>query len=101
MKRKLFIAAVAAVALAACEEKINEQTVSADEMVELKISIPSAATKVSEKNEPGTPDAVNSLQVFLFDDKGALDNVTRFVTGLGYKTEVVNDGLDYKLVMKK
>ena len=73
MKRKLFIAAVAAVALAACEEKINEQTVSADEMVELKISIPSAATKVSEKNEPGTPDAVNSLQVFLFDDKGALE----------------------------
>lgn len=74
MKRKLFIAAVAAVALAACEEKINEQTVSADEMVELTVSIPSATTKVSEKNEPGTPDAVNTLQVFLFDDKGALES---------------------------
>lgn len=73
MKRKLFIAAVAAVALAACEEKINEQTVSADEMVELTISIPSVATKVSEKNEPGNSDAVNSLQVLLFDDKGALE----------------------------
>lgn len=73
MKRKLFIAAVAAVALAACEEKINEQTVSADEMVELRVSIPSAATKVSEKNEPGTPGAVHSLQVFLFDDSGALE----------------------------
>lgn len=73
MKRKLFIAAVAAVALAACEEKINEQTVSADEMVELTVSIPSVATKVSEKNEPGTPDAVHSLQVFLFDDTGALE----------------------------
>ena len=73
MKRKLFIAAVAAVALAACEEKINEQTVSADEMVELKISIPSAVTKVSEKNEPGTPAAVHSLQVFLFDEEGNLE----------------------------
>ena len=73
MKRKLFIAAVAAVALAACEEKINEQTVSADEMVELKISVPVAATKVSEKNEPGTPDAVNSLQVFLFNEDGDLE----------------------------
>lgn len=73
MKRKLFIAAVAAVALAACEEKINEQTVSADEMVELKISIPSAVTKVSEKNEPGTPAAVHSLQVFLFDEDGNLE----------------------------
>ena len=73
MKRKLFIAAVAAMALAACEEKINEQTVSADEMVELKISIPSAATKVSEKNEPGSPNAVNTLQVFLFDESGNLE----------------------------
>ena len=42
----------------------------------------------------------DTLEV-LFDDKGALDNVTRFVTGLGYKTEVVNDGPDYKLVLSK
>ena len=41
-----------------------------------------------------------SLEV-LFDDKGALDNVTRFVTGLGYKTEAVKDGPDYKLVLSK
>jgi len=50
--------------------------------------------KEIEKKNPDT------LEV-LFDDKGALDNVTRFVTGLGYKTEVVKDGPDYKLVMKK
>ena len=50
--------------------------------------------KEIEKNAPAT------LEV-LFDDKGALDNVTRFVTGLGYKTEVVKDGPDYKLVMSK
>ena len=37
----------------------------------------------------------------LFDEKGALENVTRFVNGLGYKTEVVKDGPDFKLVMKK
>ena len=50
--------------------------------------------KEIEKKDPDT------LEV-LFDDKGALDNVTRFVTGLGYKTEVVNDGPDYKLVLTK
>ena len=50
--------------------------------------------KEIEKKNPA------ALEV-LFDDKGALDNVTRFVTGLGYKTELVSDGLDYKLVMKK
>ena len=50
--------------------------------------------KEIEKKNPDT------LEV-LFDDKGALDNVTRFVTGLGYKTEGINDGPDFKLVMKK
>ena len=50
--------------------------------------------KEIEKKNPDT------LEV-LFDDKGALDNVTRFVNELGYKTEVVNDGPDYKLVLKK
>ena len=50
--------------------------------------------KEIEKNAPAT------LEV-LFDEKGALENVTRFVTGLGYKTEVVKDGPDFKLVMKK
>ena len=37
----------------------------------------------------------------LFDDKGALDNVTRFVTGLGYTTTVSEEVGDYKLVCKK
>ena len=50
--------------------------------------------KEIEKNHPA------ELEV-LFDDKGALDNVTRYVTDLGYKTEVVKDGPDFKLVMKK
>ena len=50
--------------------------------------------KEIEKKNPDT------LEV-LFDEKGALDNVTRFVTGLGYKTEVVKEGPAIKLVMKK
>ena len=50
--------------------------------------------KEIEKNAPAT------LEV-LFDDKGALDNVTRFVSGLGYKTEVQKDGPDFKLVLSK
>lgn len=50
--------------------------------------------KEIEKKNPDT------LEV-LFDDKGALDNVTRFVTGLGYKTEMTKEGPDYKLVLTK
>ena len=50
--------------------------------------------KEIEKNNPST------LEV-LFDEPGALDNVTRYVTGLGYKTEVVKDGPDFKLVLSK
>lgn len=50
--------------------------------------------KEIEKNAPAT------LEV-LFDEKGALDNVTRFVTGLGYNTEVVKDGPDFKLILTK
>ena len=50
--------------------------------------------KEIEKNAPA------SLEV-LFDEKGALENVTRFVTGLGYKTEVVKDGPDFKLILSK
>jgi len=50
--------------------------------------------KEIEKNNPAT------LEV-LFDDKGAMDNVTRFVTGLGYKTAVVKEGSDFKLVLTK
>ena len=50
--------------------------------------------KEIEKSNPAT------LEV-LFDDKGALDNVTRFVTGLGYKTACTEVDGDYKLVLTK
>ena len=50
--------------------------------------------KEIEKNNPST------LEV-LFDEKGALENVTRFVTNLGYKTTVTEENGDYKLVLTK
>ena len=50
--------------------------------------------KEIEKNNPST------LEV-LFDEKGALDNVTRYVTGLGYKTTCTEENGDYKLVLTK
>ena len=50
--------------------------------------------KEIEKKNPDT------LEV-LFDEPGALDNVTRFVTGLGYKTAVSEENGDYKLVLTK
>ena len=50
--------------------------------------------KEIEKNNPA------ALEV-LFDDKGALENVTRFVTGLGYTTAVTEENGDYKLVLSK
>ena len=58
---------------------------------------PMPLVTVRKEIEKKNPDCLEVL----FDDKGALDNVTRFVTELGYKTEVVNDGPDYKLVLKK
>ena len=50
--------------------------------------------KEIEKSNPAT------LEV-LFDDKGALDNVTRYATGLGYKATCTEENGDYKLVLSK
>lgn len=58
---------------------------------------PMPLVTVRKEIEKKNPDMLEVL----FDDKGALDNVTRFVTGLGYKTEVVRKGPDFKLVIKK
>ena len=58
---------------------------------------PMPLVTVRKEIEKKNPDMLEVL----FDEKGALENVTRFVNGLGYKTEVVKDGPDLKLVMKK
>ena len=58
---------------------------------------PMPLVTVRKEIEKKNPDALEVL----FDDKGALDNVTRFVTGLGYKTVVTEENGDYKLVLTK
>ena len=50
--------------------------------------------KEIEKSNPAT------LEV-LFDDKGAMENVTRFAAGLGYSATCTEENGDYKLVLTK
>lgn len=74
MKTKAIICAFALLTLASCnEENLNQSLILQDEPVELTVSLPSVRTKVSEKNSPGTPNAVNTLQVFVFDDSDNLE----------------------------
>ena len=58
---------------------------------------PMPLVTVRKEIEKKNPDTLEEL----FDEKGALDNVTRFVTGLGYKTAVTEENGDYKLVLTK
>lgn len=74
MKTKAIICAFALLTLASCnEENLDQSLILQDEPVELTVSLPSVWTKVSEKNSPGTPNAVNTLQVFVFDDSDNLE----------------------------
>ena len=74
MKTKAIICAFALLTLASCnEENLDQSIILQDEPVELTVSLPSVRTKVSEKNSPGTPNAVNTLQVFVFDDSDNLE----------------------------
>ena len=74
MKTKAIICAFALLTLASCnEENLDQSLILQDEPVELTVSLPSVRTKVSEKNSPGTPNAVNALQVFVFDDSDNLE----------------------------
>ena len=41
-----------------------------------------------------------SLEV-LVDDQCAVENITRYATGCGYKVAVSQDGADYKLSLTK
>ena len=58
---------------------------------------PMTLVTVRKEIEKKNPDMLEDL----FDEKGALESVTSFDNGLGYKTEVVKDGPAFKLVMKK
>lgn len=74
MRIKTICTALAALILAACNSEIVEDHSDYDEYwYDLTVGLPDSRTKVSEKNSPGTPNAVNTLQVFVFDDAGNLE----------------------------
>ena len=50
--------------------------------------------KAVKANNPDT------LEV-LVDDQCAVENITRYATGIGYKVAVSQDGPDYKLTLTK
>ena len=58
---------------------------------------PMPLVKVRKEIEKSNP---STLEVLL-DDKGAVDNVTRFVTGQGYTVTCTEENGDYKLVLTK
>lgn len=71
MKFRFVIAAVAAAALSGCSEKNSDSPVLADGNVELTLSVPCTATKVS--GVPSSEDAIKDLQVLVFNSKGMLE----------------------------
>ncbi len=70
MKRKLYLAAFAAVAFASCNEIIVNEPEKMSGLVTLDLSVP-----VGETKSEGTEDErrVNNLQVYLFDSEGTLE----------------------------
>ena len=61
-------------AISSCQSSImEEKRYNPEDYFDLKVSLPHIETKVSEKNSPGTPDAINTLQVFVFDEAGVLE----------------------------
>ena len=58
---------------------------------------PMPVVMVQKEVKTNHPDALEVL----VDDQCAVENITRYATGMGYKVAVSQDGPDYKLVMKK
>ena len=65
MRTKLFFAALAALALASCNEAPLEAPVTY-EMLELEVNVPVLQTRLT--GAPSAEDAVSNLQIFVFDD---------------------------------
>ena len=77
-KLRLIWTLIATMTLSVCASSCNdalheERPITSDEWISLSVSVPEVRTKVSEKNSPGTPDAINTLQVFVFDEAGVLE----------------------------
>ncbi len=71
MKFRFVIAAVTVAALSGCSEKKSDAPILADGNVELFLSVPGTATKVS--GVPSSEDAIKDLQVLVFNSKGMLE----------------------------
>ena len=64
---------MASLIMASCQnDAIETQNPLPKENIHLTVTVPHARTKVSEKNNPGSPDAINSLQVFIFDNESGI-----------------------------
>ena len=71
---RIILAALAVMTASACHDDFPKSShFPTDERISLSVSVPDLRTKVSEKNSPGTPDAINTLQVFVFDEAGVLE----------------------------
>ena len=70
MKRKLYLAAFAAVAFASCNEILVNEPENKSGLVTLDLSVP-----VGETKSEGTEDErkVTNLQVYVFDSQGVLE----------------------------
>lgn len=70
MKRKLYFAAIAAVACAACNEPVVGEVENTSGLVKLNFSLSDGHTKsVGTDNE----NMIHNLQVYVFDDKGVIE----------------------------
>lgn len=65
MKTKSFFAALAAVALASCNQ-MQVETPETDGLVELNVNVPEVKTRLT--GTPASEDAVSNLQIFVFDE---------------------------------
>ena len=58
---------------------------------------PMPVVMVQKEVKTNHPDALEVL----VDDQCAVENITRYATGIGYKVAVSQDGPDYKLNLTK
>ena len=67
MKRKLYLAALAAVAFASCNEPVVSEPENPQGLVKLDLSLSSGETKSVGTNDENR---ISSVQIFVFDESG-------------------------------
>ena len=85
MKRKLYFAACAAVALAACNEPLLTESEKASELVDINFSLYGGETKVTGTNDENY---IYNFQIFVFDSKNVIEayNHKKFVNQIPLST---------------